>query len=309
MINLLRKKNMLKIKNFLVTLKTIYQKFFKSFFQKICQIRFTFWLIWGFLVILLLFGVGFLLVKKNNPGELSLKRLENSWKKEKICHDECLVRRNKEKAVIIKSLTDDPKKINKKIKKYLFSVNNTISSEFQIELIKILASAYGYNNLPVYLRNALMDNQIASHLQIAILNNFQVFGSDSEARDFYLSILSNNREIVLKKEAVRFLSNLNGQTEEGKELMAITDFEPLKNLLFASNTPSSLRISLIMLLSDYYYLFPKQSVEILTDIYQTLEFDNFSRALAADALNHFNPAMSYALPIISENDWQQYYNN
>lgn len=299
----------------MLTIKTygaIFKKMIETFLQKIKRFCLAAWLIGGFFIFLLVGVTSFLLLRRDTPGELSLRFLEDSWVNEKTCHEDCLVRRNKERVAVIKSLSTESREssqINKKIKKYLFQSGPNVSLEFQIELIKIIAAAYGQNNPPIYLREALINNKIETPLQVAMLNNFQMFINDQEARNFYLSILSSDRGLVIKKEAIRALSNLNGRTEEGKELMAETDFTPLENLLFDFNTPSSLRISVVMLLSDYYYLFPERSVEILTRVYETLEFDNFSRALAADALNHFSPVVSYDLPVISEDDWKKYYNN
>lgn len=304
---------MLKIKNYWLTLKTslktILKTVFKSLFKHIFKLPFAYRLIGGLFLVLLVGVIGLVLLKNSDPGVQSFWRLENSWASENACHEECLTRRLMDKEIIAKSLSEGSRLINKQIQKYLMQSGNNISSEFQIELVQIIAAVYGQKNPPAYLREALINNKIAAPLQIAILNNFQVFTSDEEARRFYISILSSARDLALKKEAVIALSNLNGRTKEGKELMAESDFEPLQNLLFDLNVPSSLRISIVMLLSDYYYLFPERSVETLTQVYETREFDNFSRALAAEALNRFDPAVAYELPTISENDWQKYYNN
>lgn len=312
---------MLKIKNYWLVLKTrlkrmpqifyraSFKRCLKTFFQNLFKLRFSARLIGGLFLILLVGVIGILLLKNNDPGLQSFWRLENSWTKEKVCHEECLNRRAKDKEIISKSLAEGSRQMNKKVQKYLFQSGSNISLEFQIELVKIIADALGQNNPPAYLREAVINNKIAASLQIATLNNFQIFRDNQEARHFYLSILNSERDLVLKKEAVRALSNLNGRTKEGKELMAETDFGPLENLLFDFKTPLSLRISVVMLLSDYYYLFPERSVEVLTKVYETTEFDNFSRALAAETLNRFAPAVSYELPTINENDWQQYYNN
>jgi len=120
-------------------------------------------------------------------------------------------------------------------------------------------------------------------------------------RDYYFHLLTDDDELLIKREAVRLIS---AQAEKGGTL-SLNQLAIIRELMLDSVTPALLRPPLVLLLGDYYELFPVETVAVLKSVYA--EGDEVSRAFAADILNKSGKKIT--APAVSQEAWDEYYNN
>jgi hypothetical protein len=246
-----------------------------------------------------------------SPAEIKLAELKRSWTQETICHETCALAREQEEKVIVNGLqTNSYTKTSNLIKKYFF--DESLSPEFRAELVRILGLAFGAANPPDYLRSYASAAEGQVVIQAAIINVFsptalagQTASADSASLDYYFAILASNRDLALRLAALRAISN---QTDKAKSFSR-GQLVIIKKLILAVKTADRLREELVLLLGDYYPLFPDETQAVLQLAYQT-EIDNdvISKAFAADLLNHLAQA-HLAIPPVSASAWRAYYNN
>ncbi len=251
-----------------------------------------------------------------SPAELSLAELRGSWQSETICHESCQLRRRRASEMVIAALKNDPdSRLARQIKRFFFDSRS--SWEFRAELISIWREAAGSANPPIYLRDYLADPEAMPQLAAEILADFDPTAldlsvSESDVRgpiDYYFSILSSGKDFLIKREAVRAIS-----TQPDKRTAFSPDqVESLGKMILDASQDRRLRQILVMLLGDYYPLFPDESSEVLRLAYGSAALDPISRALSADNLNRFEAdggpdGGEWPLPEISREDWDEYYN-
>ncbi|MFA6995099.1 MAG: hypothetical protein WC249_01670 [Patescibacteria group bacterium] len=262
-----------------------------------------------------LFGLYLLVVfLAVSSGELALAKLKESWEQEKICHEDCArARQEAEKAIMadiknnLKNLEQAP--VAHRLEEYFLAGSS--NPKWQEELIKIWRLAAGENNLPSYLKNYLSASSSNPVVQAAIISTFSPqtlsFSSSSDASPlvYYFDLLSGDYDLALKQAAIMSLSNYSDKSQD----FSLDQLLMIKNLVLTPATDNRLRQALVLLLSDYYSIFPSESEEILREVYGTdISGDVISRAFAADVLNR-HLTEDLVLPEISAAEWQKYYNN
>ena len=240
-----------------------------------------------------------------SQAELSLENLRLSFRDDIICHEACTHEREGFMIVLAKELVDHPR--SKACKRLQELISNP-QEEFglRISLLRIVRAGLGPDKTPDYLKELMAgDNDPA--LRAAILNLFgaAALSAEAEAVDYYLKIIAGNEEMIVRLAAVRALSSLDdksGLLNEGQ-------MELIKKLIFDSGTDKRLRRPLILLLGDYYPLFPDETGAVLSTFYKTESSgDAISRAFTADILNRLNDA-GLTVPEISQEEWDEYYND
>jgi hypothetical protein len=261
-------------------------------------------------LVLIYLLVSFLIVQ---PAEIQLARLKSSWEKEKICHEACSLKRRLASEAIVRALEKEAGGTESRLRRRLklYFLDKKLSAEFKSELIRIIRQADGPDNPPDYLKNYLSSVDGDVVVQGEILNSFPATSLRPESVEqsplnYYFTILTGDREFYIKKAAIHALSNYPDKTRYfSDDQLAI-----IRNLTLDPSTDKRLRQSLIMLLGDYYPLFPTATAEILIEVYTIKTFsDEISRAFAADILNKNDQRNKWPLPDISEATWDEYYNN
>jgi hypothetical protein len=240
--------------------------------------------------------------------ELSLEKLHRSYRDEPICHETCAAARETAVSVIVQRLKEYPGSNNtQRLKAYLLDGNNEDNEiDFQIGLIDIIREAFGSDNPPGYVRDYMAEGEEPS-VRAAILSSFSAWALSDAANpfDYYYEILASGEDIIVKLAAVRALSS----TADQESLFASEQLRYIKKIIFDSENDKRLRQALILLLGDYYPVFPNETKDILSVFYKTdISGDSISRAFAADILNRL-AGEELAVPEVSAAEWDEYYSN
>jgi hypothetical protein len=237
-------------------------------------------------------------------AEISLARLKNSLETEKICHENCQLNRAQEQTEIVKALQTSEGRLKKRLLKYFFDSQE--SREFKKELIKIWRQGSQTNDLPSELEEYLQSPVGDPELQALIIKSWLAENTARPRIDYYFSLLSGDADLILKEEAVYALSNI----KDKKSYLTAAQLENISHLVLSATTANKLRQSLILLLADYYSLFPAETENILLAVYKNSNLpDKISRAFSADLLNRRRGLIKFTLPEISASEWAEYYNN
>lgn len=276
-------------------------------------------------------------------GQLALARLEKSFLREPICHEECYFWRERQEKVILDRLNKESKRTAKRLFRYfneplpLESEKLSLDLAFKKELIKIMFLAYGSSNPPDYLSDYLdwpqanqdlvreimtifgpglgtnrrlvleLDNKLktgtSSEEKIAVLKTLREISNDAEI-DSYFSLLTSTADRDLKREAVKNISAIR----EKSLFFTLEQLEVIKELVLSQETEVKLRQDLVLLLGDYYLVFPEASAKIWKEIYRDTSLDSVSRVFSADNLNHLARA-KLTLPAVNPQEWEDYYND
>lgn len=237
--------------------------------------------------------------------ELSLEKLRRSYRREPICHEACAADRETAVFIIIKNLKEQPDSKNaRRLAAYLLDEDNEI--DFRISLIQIVREVFGVDTPPGYIKDYLA-REGNPLLRAAIISSFSAWSLSEidNPLDYYYEILASDEAVAVKLAAVREL----GSTADKENLFVGEHLGHIKKMVFDSKNDQRLRQSLILLLGDYYSVFPDETRDILLAFYKTdISGDAISRAFAADILNRLS-GERLVVPEISAAEWEEYYNN
>lgn len=248
---------------------------------------------------LLYYGVA---LARISEAEINLAALRENINNEKICHEECLLVRKKQEEIIIIALKNVEENLLKRMKTYFLSSEESL--EFKEEIINLWRLNNDFTAVPPYIYEYLDDENGDPKLQVLIIGSLLSPDNDPRWLDYYFSLLTSKRDVSLKKEALNALSNR--EDKEGEFNLRQLVF--LKNLLLNSETPLEIKSDLVLLIGEYYPLFPEDTELILEDVYANKEIDNITRAFATDILNRYLKGKKLTAPAISGEEWEKYYN-
>lgn len=268
-----------------------------------------------------------------SDSEIALAQLKNSYEKEKICHEECNLWRQSKEALIVSDLKNKKLKIENKII-YYFQTDE-LDLDFKKELVRINYLAYGKNSAPQYLKDYVNKENFNSELAILIISTFDLDFTDLNNLNFtlsnkyslatsspekieilkmmaeitndleintYFSLINSNEEIEIKRELVKNISAIRDKNS----YFTLNQLEIIKNIIISTND-LALRHDLILLIGDYYLVYPEESALAWFEIYNNKNLDSISRLFSADNLNHLKK-LNLSLPEVSDLDWGNYYN-
>ncbi len=237
-----------------------------------------------------------------SPEQVALLRIRESLEEEGICRDSCLAARQKDEESLLSKLRAGSKKLERQVRSRL--LDPAESEAFRAELLDLLAEVYGSTNPPSYLREQLSTSD--QELKALLLETFTFERDPSALAASYFGWLGDQTESeAVKLAAVAGLSRL----PDKKNGFRGNQVETISALALGPETGRRLRPALVLLLGDYYPLFPKETLAAWQDIYSGIDIDPVSRAFAADFLIRFSGRSDWALPTVSEADWAEYYNN
>jgi len=309
--------------------------FFKESFRKATKTRRRKIVSISLLIGLLLFFYVGLSWFNVSDVEVALVELKNSFNSEIICHEKCALFRQAREQILVNKLKSKNQKTMKIVFNYWSSAEE--NRAFKKALVKILFLTYGANNPPPYLREYL--NRPDSDLDLVreiifrfplLVNNNPEFKNNlvtriAEAKlidekvelmkivgeinndleiDSYFATLLTDESPLVKRELIKNISNIKDKSI----YFTLNQLEIIKNLILNINTDSALRRDLVLLLGDYYLIFPEASAALWEEIYNKIELDSISRLFSADNLNHL-ASRNLALPVVSPAEWEEYYNN
>lgn len=241
--------------------------------------------------------------------ELVLAELRNSWQQDKICHEECAQKRREKIAELIEGLRSKPgSRASKLLQTYFLEENGDRS--FRIQVLQIILAVYSPGNPPEYVRQYLGSPNGDLKIKAEIINSFSpgsLFFSTAVGSplDYYFTLLAGPEAIELKLAAASAISNF----PDKDAAFTKSQIEAVKKIILDPAADRRLRQSLVLLLGDYYPLFPGEVVPVLQAVYQDeTSGDDISRAFAGDILNR-RGGTELALPQISDAQWDEYYNN
>jgi len=280
--------------------------------------------------VLIISGVILILINIK-PARIALAKLETTFQGTNICHEECYIFRQNQEKIIVAGFKKDAKILTKMILNYWQSPQVTL--EFKTELVRLARMIYGTDNPPEFLKNYLIDTNSNLDLveeimtefninstslsgelinklksvsstdeKIEILRTLSKIGNDSEIEN-YFSLLNSGEEIKVKREVIKNISNIH----EKSNYFKLTQLANIKELIFTDSLEVNFRRELILLIGDYYLVFPKNSLDLWQEIYDSKTLDNISRLFAADNLNHLAKT-ELILPVVSSQEWEEYYN-
>ncbi|MFZ4632326.1 MAG: hypothetical protein ACOYL8_03965 [Patescibacteria group bacterium] len=267
-------------------------------------------------------------------AEIALAELNKSFQEELVCHEECYVLRQTKEKIVVADLKNNSKKLLKLINNYW--LDEKTSLEFKKELIRIYFLAYGADKAPDIIKEYLslenpnqellseilvtfnldlvsseklsvsLDNKMVSAAtsseKIVILKTLAKLDSDILI-DKYISLLSSGESLELKREAVKNISAIR----EKSTYFSLEQLNIIKALIMSSGIELSLRRDLVLLVGDYFLVYPLESAELWREIYKNESLDSISRLFSADNLNHLSDD-KLILPEVSASEWDEYYN-
>ncbi len=228
--------------------------------------------------------------------------------------------------------------LQKRLTQYLNDPATSLA--FKKELVKISALGYESNNQPVYLKDYVnnMNGDPAVQAEIitlfkqdishnpSLISNFQMqinnknvsvakriaalkalvaLGDDSLIT-YYFTNLATSSDVVFQEELIKAISNIKNKAV----YFQVDQLLIIKNLALNPQTSAYLRADLVLLLSDYYNYFPRETIAVLKNIYQQAPSgDAISRAFAADFINRMSGQKTVVPPPVSTSQWDAYYNN
>lgn len=276
----------------------------KKFFGSLFSSRKKRLLILG-VVFLLLIAYAILAMFLVSPGSISLEKLRQSFSEDKICHEACTAQRQADSAILARELAQDSgAKSARRLQTYFLDEAGGV--DFRISLVRIIQTAVGPDNPPDYIKDYLSAGN-SPLIRAEIIGNFnaRALSEESNPLDYYFKILAGDEGMAVKLAAIRALSSL----ADKENLIKADQLELIKKIIFNSGTDKKLRQPLILLLGDYYPLWPEETENILSALYLTeASGDSISRAFAADILNR-SGGEEVAVPAVSAEEWAEYYNN
>ena len=284
-----------------------FKKIWQSILQKYVRLslkkrrRLLIFSLFSFIIIAFLFYYSIALARISE-AEINLAALKEEVNTQKICHEDCLSLRKKQELVVISAIKKSEKNILIRLKNYWFDPKESL--EFKKEIINLWRLNNDLNIVPPYLYNYVDASTGDVKLQALIISSFLAPSKEKRWLDYYFNILSSSRDKSLKKEALRALSNREDKDKNFTLKQAVF----LKNLVINLKTPLEIKPDIVLLLGEYYSIFPEQIKSILEEIYINKELDNITRVFAGDILNRENGDNKYILPEISAQEWQNYYN-
>lgn len=257
------------------------------------------------LAVIIIIGAGsycFIALAQISETEINLAALRENIDNEKICHEDCLLVRKKQEGLAIEGIKKSDSKLIKRLADYWYSPKE--SFEFKKEIINLWRLSDDLKLAPQYFYDYLDDENGDVKLQSLIISSFLSPSPDQQWLDYYFSLLTSERDVSLKKEALRALSDRKDKVES----FTVKQLELLDNLLLSKEAPLEIRADIVLLIGDYYPIFPDETSAALFGIYKKTELDNISRAFAADILNKNVKNSKLVLPAISGQEWDSYYN-
>lgn len=271
-------------------------------------------------------------------AEIALSELDKSYRLEKVCHEDCSLWRETKIKLVVSDLKNNYKKSDKKIaaRIYKFWQAKDTPAEFKVALIKIIYQSYGASKPPIYLTNYLKDSGANPNLVREIISSFNLNPSNTGAlASDLLGEIKNATSSATKVEALKTLRQLNNDQEINNYFYLLTSTEDwpvkreairnisairekssiftkdqlsvLKELILSLATEARLRQELVLLLGDYYLVYPSESEAIWRLVSADKKLDSISRAFSVDSLNHL-VGTKLPLPIVTPDDWANYYN-
>lgn len=268
-----------------------------------------------------------------SKSEIALAELEKSVTQETVCHEACFAWRQERENIVVSELKRGSKKISRRIQADWQNMEKSL--EYKKEIVKILALAYGASNPPNYINdylsnpsaeqalvfeilrefkidasasdklNRLLNDQIitatTTQEKISILKTMSVVSGPSEIESYFM-ILNSGDVTALKREAIKNISNIR----EKSLVFTLDQLKTIESLIHNLETDARFRQELVLLIGDYYRVFPEQSVGLWQGVFTNSSLDNISRAFSADSLNHL-AGLSLTLPEISPTEWSEYY--
>lgn len=264
-------------------------------------------------------------------AEIAFKYYQTSF--DDKCFGICLEEREKMGKIIILAWQKDPNYWEEKIFSYLINSKNTDEKK---ALVNLSLRVYQNKNIPLTLKKIAYSHnfsyQIRHHI-IKAYNQYFITDNDlylnliSEVLDsdlnikqrqsallatrvwrsennyqFSLYILASQEGKALKESALDLINSWSGREMQIKE----DDILLIRQLASDENFFNELRVRLVWLLSEYYYLYADLVIESLEMIYNNENLDNISRGFSAKALNQLK-AKNLKIPKISQSEWDAYY--
>lgn len=283
-----------------------------------------------------LFLIIFLLISllRVSQSEIALAELKESFKREPICHEECYLWRENKENIIGLDLKNGSVKLEKRLVTYWY--DQAENFDFKKELVRIAFLAYGRDNLPAYLGDYLTDPKADQRLVREISTNFYLnpqnnqnllvslaeainnaasstekieaiktlgkVGGDSEIDNYFL-LLNSSEDLPVKLQAIKNISNIL----EKSKYFTSEQLEKIRDLILTSEIEADLRRELVLLVGDYYLVYPEESAAIWKEVSENTNLDSISRLFSSDNLNHL-AGTKLELPAVSPEEWADYYN-
>ncbi len=235
-----------------------------------------------------------------NPKALCLEALKFSFENDKACRENCALYRLENKTCLIEALEARDSASSSNLEKKIFSYlkDESLDFNFRFQLVDIIAQASPAGAAPDFLIAYLDSSSGDEKIKAEIFKAFDWDLVESEPLAYYLAIIDSEASLDLRLASVLKISSY----PEKRSAFKAQDLEVLKKVIFESQTPAYLRQSLVLLLGDYRHYFPERTDLLLAEIERTnFKTDNISRAFAADFIG-------LALPEISQEEWNLYYN-
>lgn len=289
-----------------------------------------------FIVLLIMFMPVFrsswLYYPESLRAKIALRKIAESTEKMYYCREDCQVKRLTYQKIISSALSSQKEKLLPDLEKVILDKN--ILSETRMVLISLWRAA----NLPITdnIKNFCADNNQDFNLRAELINawpelsnnsfaselvgNFKTATSDTQRLAALNLLTDNNNPLIIstiwqiilgdysdkiKNQAFFLLANLSNKND----VYWLENISNLRTILESDSFPNRLKDQAILILGDYYNLYPFETESLLIDIVSRPQyFDDYQRSFAIDILNN-NRSLKIATLNLSQADWNAYYNN
>ncbi|NCD01104.1 hypothetical protein EOL94_03375 [bacterium] len=150
---------------------------------------------------------------------------------------------------------------NLELNKYLSKLGESNLKDYYLKifLLKNFSDLNEDKNMIEYLKNIFLDNSLSVTQRKAALRSLWTTFNSGNLSFFYKQIIQFNNEKELKKEALKALSSLSKEDN----VLLVSDLDMYKE--FLNSDDYDLEKICLFLLSNYYFLYPKETKEWLFD--------------------------------------------
>lgn len=239
------------------------------------------------------------------PAEILLLRLRLEMSGEGVCRESCQERRFRFRESIAQEIKARPQGRVARLSAEYFQ-DSRLSESFRQELVRIWQLS-NPNQSPDFLLAALASDATSPVLRAAILANYRAgaLGGGHDSLAVYFPYLAKSEEVVWRSALAAISSYPRKDEYDSWQLGQI------RGHVFDASVPAEKRRELILLLSDYYPYFPAETEQIWEAVYRSGGMDSISRLFSADLLNRRpdEGLAAYDLPPVTEEEWNEYFNN
>lgn len=224
---------------------------------------------------------------------------QEQYKTSSVCHEACLINRDKMEEKIINNWSNS-KKLILDWKKYWQESLEYNNYDLQRALLSLALNTSSQEDFSLFLLDILASDQVEDQEKANIIKFFFASLNRSDLLPYYFSLLgvSNNN---LQQAAILAISNLHNK----KDILNISQIKKLENVVVSKDLSLQVRLDTLFLLLEYKSYFSEDIADSLINICDKTD-NNLIKYFAIQNLISLG-ITNYELPKLSTEDLNYYF--